>query len=72
MRSEDVRDLGQEVSKALETLEETARERDMLKRVLKQAVLTYHGKLLVDPVQAKKAESDMRQLMIGNGAVTLI
>lgn len=71
MNVDQVIDLGKEVSRALAEVAAVAQERDMLRRVLKQAVLTHGGELRIDTSLADEAKNDKRMLEIGGGGVRM-
>lgn len=71
MDPEYIKNLTDEVKTVLTVTESMARELQMLKRVLKQAVLTHGGELVVDVLLADAAENEKRQLFIGSGKITL-
>ena len=71
MNAKQVIDLGKEVTRALAEAVAVAQERDMLRRVLKQAVLTHGGELRIDTALADAAKNDKRTLEIGGGGARL-
>lgn len=71
MNAEQVIDLGKEVTRALAEVVAVAQERDMLRRVLKLAVLTHGGELRIDTALADAAKNDKRTLEIGGGGVRM-
>ena len=72
MNADQIDDLGADVSHALAQLADVMRERDFLRRVLRQAVLTHGGELRIDVTLADAATADRRALAFGGGCVTLI
>jgi hypothetical protein len=72
MTTDEVKDLGTEVTLALRHLTEVMQERDLLRRVLKQAILTHGGDLRVDPELYEAATSDKRSMDMSAGGVRLI
>lgn len=71
MDTQRINDLADELKEVLAGAGRIAEERDLLKRVLKQAVLTHGGKLLVGVEFAELAKNEKRQLFMGGGAVIL-
>lgn len=72
MNAENVRNLATEVYDSLTQLESVMRERDFYIRVLKQAVLSHNGELVIDPTLGMDAYNDTRILECNNGGVRLI
>lgn len=71
MNAEQINKLGKEVTRALAEAVAVAQERDMLRRVLRQAVLTHGGELKIDIALADAAKNDKRALEISGGGVRM-
>lgn len=71
MSADQIADLAASVHRALEGLEAVTRERDFLRRVMIQAVLSNGGEIIVDPPLAPAAHAERRPLMIGQGVISL-
>lgn len=71
MKPEQISEIASMVKQALEEAANITVERDHLRRVLKQAVLSNGGKLMIDAKFAQQAFDDKRILFIGSGGVTL-
>jgi hypothetical protein len=68
MTNEDIAALQADVGSALQEAADVFQENRFLKRVLRQAVLTHNGCLVIDPQMARFAASEA-PLDISNGGV---
>ena len=72
MNGDDIRQIAQDVSNALEAAESAMRELRLLRRVITQACLTHGGEIKVDPGLANEAMTTRKVLEIGGGGIRLI
>lgn len=69
MTEYEIHRLTEDVSEALNNTRDLIRERDFYLRVLKQAVLTNNGELVIDIFLADKAKNETRKLEFYDGGV---
>lgn len=71
MRVEQIQKLKKDVMDALEQAERISERNDFLIRVVKQAVMSNGGEVIVTSELAEAAKEDTRPLEFGGGKITL-
>ena len=70
MRTEQIQKLKKDVVAALEEAEQISARNDFLIRVVKQAVLSNGGEVIVTPELEEAAKEERRPLKFGGGKIT--
>ena len=71
MRVEQIQKLKKDIVAALEEAEKISARNDFLIRVVKQAVMSNGGEVIVTPELAEAAKEEQRPLEFGGGKITL-